>query len=113
MKPGSRNIQVIEPREIAMLTGAAKALAEAKDLGEVKRIRDTAVAVKHYAKAAKLGHEAQNHAAEIKLRAERKAGEMLAGMEKQAGSRGTGKKVEYPKATPLSEIGIDKKSSSK
>ena len=36
-------------------------------------------------RAARLGLEAQNSAAEIKLRAERKAGEMLAGLERQPG----------------------------
>ena len=37
-----------------------------------------AVAAQTYAKAAQLGLDAQNHAAEVKLRAERKAGELLA-----------------------------------
>ena len=41
-----------------------------------------AEAARHYAKAAKLGIEAQNHAAEIKIRAERKAGELLGELER-------------------------------
>jgi hypothetical protein len=52
-------------------------------------------------------------AAEVKLRAERKAGAMLAAMEKQSGARGVGKKVGSHDATPLSEFGIDKTQSSR
>lgn len=69
---------------LATLTAATTALAQAKTLDEVKRIVDVAEAARTYARAAKLGLEAQNHAAEIKLRAERKAGELLKAM-KEAG----------------------------
>jgi len=57
-------------------------LAEAKTLNEVKKILDIAEAARVYARAAKLGLEAYNHAAEVKVRAERKAGEMLAQLER-------------------------------
>lgn len=67
---------------LAKLSTATQALAEAKNLDEVKHIRDLALAAQVYARAAHLGLEAQNHAAEIKLRAERKAGEMLAQLER-------------------------------
>ena len=60
-------------------------LAEAGTLEEVKHVHDLAQAAAEYARAARLGLEAQNSAAEIKLRAERKAGEMLAGLERQPG----------------------------
>ena len=49
---------------------------------EVSPIRDIAEAARTYARAAKLGLEAQNHATEIKLRAERKAGELLGELER-------------------------------
>lgn len=62
---------------LAKLDKATQMLAEAKSLDEVKNIMDIAEAARTYARAAKLGLEAQNHAAEIKLRSERKAGEML------------------------------------
>jgi len=55
--------------------------------------------------------DAQNRAAEIKLRAERKAGEMLAGMVKHPGGRPSGNVC--PKGTGLSEIGISRKQSSR
>jgi len=63
-------------------------LAEAGTLEEVKHVHDLAQAAAVYARAARLGLEAQNSAAEIKIRAERKAGEMLEGLERgQGGDR--------------------------
>lgn len=63
---------------LAKLDKATQMLAEAKTLDEVKEIMDVAEAARVYARAAKLGLEAYNHAAEVKVRAERKAGELLA-----------------------------------
>lgn len=68
--------------ELAKLSQATKMLAEAKTLNEVKHIIDIAEAARVYAKAAKMGLEAYNHAAEVKARAERKAGEFLAKLER-------------------------------
>lgn len=70
---------------LVKLEGAVRALAEARTLEEVKHVHDIATAAAEYARAARLGLEAQNHAAEIKLRAERKAGELLAGLERKQG----------------------------
>lgn len=69
---------------LAKLEGAAKMLAEARTLDDVKRVIDIASAAKVYARAAKLGQEAENHAIEIKLRAVRKAGEMLERLERKS-----------------------------
>lgn len=68
--------------ELVQLSKATQMLAEAKSLDEVKKILDIAEAARVYARAAKLGLEAYNHAAEVKVRAERKAGEMLAQLER-------------------------------
>ena len=73
---------------LAKLSAATYALAEAKTLDDVKRIIDIAEAARTYARAAKLGLEAANHAAEVKLRAERKAGELLAQLERAPHDRG-------------------------
>lgn len=46
---------------------------------------DIAEAARTYIRAARLGREAANHAAEVKLRAERKAGELLGQLERSKG----------------------------
>ena len=70
---------------LAKLSAATYALAEAKTLDDVKHIIDIAEAARTYARAARLGLEAANHAAEVKLRAERKAGELLQQLERAPG----------------------------
>lgn len=72
---------------IVKLEGAARALAEARELPDILEIKDIATAAAEYARAARLGLEAQNHAAEIKLRAEYKAGRLLAELERAPGER--------------------------
>lgn len=73
---------------LVVLSKARKHLAEAKTLLEVKAIRDQGHAAIKWAKQQRdIGFEAQVDAAEITLRAERRLGEMLAGMEKAQGKR--------------------------
>lgn len=101
---------------LSNISAARKALAKASTLADVLTIRDKAEAIRIYVKAAAEGLEAQNAAAEIKLRAERKAGEMLAAMEKNEGGR--------PSKTPdivsgvsipasLSDLGVTEQQSSR
>lgn len=73
---------------LANLSAATTALAEARTLEDVKRILDVAEAARTYARAAKLGLDAANYATEIKLRAERKAGDLLAQLERGTYDRG-------------------------
>ena len=56
---------------------ARQELELASTIDEVKQIRDQAEALRLYAKQARLSLEMQNKCAEIKIRAERRAGEML------------------------------------
>ena len=102
---------------------ARKAIAAAHRVDEVKAIRDRAEAVRTYAKLA--GDFAlQNQACEIRLRAERRAGQLLFDMEKNPGTRGAGRprkdgsrvtRSNTSTANPpkLEEIGITKDQSSK
>jgi hypothetical protein len=102
---------------------ARRALAAAHRVDEVKAIRDKAEAVRVYAKQAR-DLDMQNMAAEIRIRAERRAGELLAELAKNPGSRGEGRPCKdgtklrrssrtttYP--PKLEEIGVTRDQSSK
>lgn len=76
-----------ETRELALLDSASRLLAEAESLQDVKTIRDKAEATRVFARAAQMGLNLQNRAAELKLRAERKAGTLLASLRLRGGDR--------------------------
>ncbi len=103
----------MEQTGLIKFDAAIYAIEQAKNIDEVKAIRDKAEACRIYAKQAGMSLEGQNSLAEIRLRAERKAGAMLKDMEKQQGARGFGKKVELHDVTPLSELGVTKMQSSR
>jgi 16S rRNA G966 N2-methylase RsmD len=63
---------------LAQLSQARQLLEASRDLSEIKSIRDVALAAERYAKAKKLGEEAERYAAEIAARAERRYGQVLA-----------------------------------
>jgi malate synthase len=95
---------------------ARRALAEAHRVDEVKSIRDKAVAMQAYAKQAK-DTTLITQATEIRMRAERKAGEMLIDMstrkERHAGKAAKGSRVATPTAAPkLADLNINKTQSS-
>lgn len=101
---------------------ARRALAAAHRVDEVKAIRDKAEAVRTYPQQAR-DLEMQNMAAEIRIRAERRAGQLLLDMEKNPGTRGEGRprkdgtirRSSRATANPptLEEIGISKDQSAK
>lgn len=73
--------------QLDVLLRAQKALEEARTVPDIKRVRDRAEAVRTYAKTARLGLDVVNKAAEIRLRAERKAGEILRDLCLRGGDR--------------------------
>jgi len=98
---------------------ARNALAECQRVDEVKDIRDKAEAMAAYARQAK-DTELVQWATEIKVRAERKAGELLAGMEKSKGSKfngrapdGSVRRSHDDTAQTLADVGVTKVQSSR
>lgn len=72
---------------LVKISEARRALASAQTLEDVLSIRDQAKALEACMKIVGESLSAQQDAGEVKLRAERKAGEMLAAMEKHKGGR--------------------------
>lgn len=65
------------PVALLKVEEARQILAECKRVDEAKSIRDKAEAIRAYLRQQNASREAQNDAAEIKLRAERRLGELL------------------------------------
>lgn len=65
------------PQEIALLDKAYAALTEACTVDEVRDVRDRAEAVRSYARKARLGRQILIEAAALRLRSERRLGQML------------------------------------
>ena len=105
---------------IQKLSFARNALSEAKNLQEIKQIKDIAVAAKAYIIAKGLGIEMKNEASEVEIRAIREMGKLL--KQKQEAGEIAKQKDEFrgnqwgvpEQNTPqtLPEIGITRKESS-
>jgi hypothetical protein len=91
------------------LDQARTALATVETIGEAVNVRAFAESVRYAARQAKAGMDAQNEAAEIRLRAERRAGELL---DQQL--RGPGNPLWSHDATiGLADVGVTKSQSSR
>jgi hypothetical protein len=98
---------------------ACKALADAKSVDEAKRIRDVADAMRAYAKQAR-NRQLEIDAAEIRMRAERRVGELILRQKATVGERlAQGRRTDLVprrnqvERVTLIEAGIDKKLSSR
>ncbi|MYF06691.1 MAG: hypothetical protein F4092_00580 [Rhodospirillaceae bacterium] len=85
------------------------------EVDEVKDLRDKAMAMEHYARQAR-NPEPERRACEIRLRAERKAGQLLKDMEKAArgpDANGQGSQRATAETPTLSDMGVSKDQSSR
>lgn len=98
------------PRQLILLNQAQQALAQATSLDEIKDIRDKAEAARQYVQNARLGLTLQNYAAEVKLRAERRAGALLAQLKLAGGDR---RSKTAANTLTLDDLGINKHESSR
>lgn len=87
---------------------AKRALAEVRSIDEIKLVRDQAEALRLYVRQQGESLEMQNDIAEIKLRAERRAGELLAEMVKAKGAAQPNWKTRLDDQTTLDSLGISK-----
>src|SRR3990167_1346310 len=94
--------------ELVKLSAARRAVAEARSVDELKNIRNQAEAIRYAAIQAGMGLDIINDAAEIKLRAERKAGGLLAEMEKQHGARDGKTGLQSVTPLKLEDVGVTK-----
>lgn len=114
----SMNAIVTHAGSLVRYDAACRALADAKSVDEVKELRDIAEALRAYARQAK-NRQLEMDAAEIRIRAERRLGEMLhdqketVGFNRGAFVGGTNKEPPIDDRPTLAEAGIDKKLSSR
>jgi N6-adenosine-specific RNA methylase IME4 len=106
-----------EPKELVLLTKAQRALAQANTVDEVKELRDRAAAVRAYVQKARLGKHLVIEAAAVRIRAERRLGQMLTETELAKSAPGnqytTPSDAQPTEAVLLKDLGITKNESSR
>ncbi len=98
--------------ELVKYDAACRAIAEARSVDELKPIRNSAAALRAYARQAK-NRDLEIDAMEIRVRAERRVGELMAkqadsGGLKRGGDRKSKVAIGPLKPITLDEVGIDK-----
>jgi N6-adenosine-specific RNA methylase IME4 len=115
---GTRGIALLDVEKARAL------LSKSKDLVEIRELKDKAKTVEVYLRAKNAAVEAQQDAAEIRLRAERRLGELIADMPKAkgggdtrgaAGAKSTGTRARpvVPQPPTLADRGIRKQDAAK
>jgi len=99
-----------EDRQLVLLNEAKSLIDKAKTIPELKSLSSKAEAVRAYSKRIGATLSIQNRAAEVKVRAERKAGEMLREMGLRGGDR---KSKGHDVTLKLSDIPITRKDSTR
>ena len=92
-------VEAATDSSVVLIDRASKMLAQAESLSDIKAVHDLASAAVEYARAAHLGKDAQNHAARIKLRAERMSGKVLRELERET------PQTANPSGLPKSNVG--------
>ena len=96
---------------VVQLDRARTALAEAKTIGETKKVMDMAHAAQIYARRQQLGEEAQAYAHSIKYEAYRKLGEILEATPRNKGGDPLPHRKGVDEPDTLEELGINYKTS--
>jgi hypothetical protein len=99
--------------QLVHFENAKRELQLATNVDEVKDLRDKAEALRLYMKQAGESLWMQNQCAEIKVRAERRAGELLKAKEKHRGFPDIVQSHDVTPPPKLEEIGISRKQSSR
>ncbi len=99
--------------ELIHFNAARREIMLARDIDEVKQIRDKAEALRLYVKQQGEGLEMQNAIAEIKIRAERKAGELIQEGQHKGEIAKQGNQPKSNSVLPLTDLGISKIQSSR
>jgi hypothetical protein len=107
MNQPDHSLMPIEQRQLVLLEEGKRMLAEARTLEAAKDIRDKAQAVEHYLRQRGDSEQAALDAAELKQRAEKRLGELLAEMPKQG--PGEYQRLQAATVAPsLADLGIEK-----
>jgi DNA polymerase III subunit gamma/tau len=83
-------------------------IRDSKDIGELKEIHDKAEALRLYVRKSEKGFEKQNQWAEVKIRAQRRCGEILGSEIKHGGDRKSKSRFNH---RTLKDLGINKNQS--
>lgn len=107
---GQSAAAVLVSSRLAVLQSKFAQLMTSDSLKDIKDYRDAAEAVRQLARNAKAGLEAQNVAAELKIRSERRAGDILRSMPLKGGDR---KSSAHHMRETLTTLGISQNQSTR